>query len=510
MGWLVRVVEGRAMLDSLRQQAWRRINVTFPQRQIYIRSDGRVQFFTFDPMMQVILAGAGLLFLGWVAFTSVNVIFKDRIIAAKERHFVEMQSAYENRIADLQVSYDELNGALAETEDQYKTIADTFEAKQRALASLIGHKQNLQASLGVGKLGPVAQENSAPLTTTPPSSPPPPIRAATANSTAPAATAYYGIGGVISQSMPGFTASLSLPPTSGIGALRSTPPFSSVPSMMPREAGLGIMMPQPTFLRGAVERLGALFGRKVSANQIDNRSLRHIAEEQARVGRLDDANPMLLSETKLDFDREVARLTRIFKATGIDPASFAARSGRRQGEGGPLLPIAPVQIATSDQVFNAGLAGAVGSLASLNEIVISLQALPLAQPLTNGELTSGFGARSDPFTENLAYHTGQDYSATQGASVYATAPGVVVYAARLGDYGNAVEVDHGNRIHTRYAHLSKIGVPVGQRIQKGDIVGLVGSTGRSTGPHVHYEVWYDSVVKDPGKFIRAGHDVLKN
>jgi murein DD-endopeptidase MepM/ murein hydrolase activator NlpD len=505
-----RVVEGRTMYEALRQEARRRINVTFPARQIYIRSDGRVQFFTFDPMMQAILAGASLLVLGWVAFTSVNVIFKDRIIAAKERHFVEMQSAYESRIADLQVSYDELSGALTEAEDHFAAVADSFEAKQRALANLIGHKQTLESSLGISPTT-IAQNGSAG---------PPTIRSTLPlpAPAAPAETAYYGLGSSVSQMASNFASLLALPSSAGIGALRTSPPFSpsSVPPMMPREAGLSAI-PEPAFLRSAVERLGAFFGRKVAANDIDNPSLHHIAEEQARLARLDDVNPTLLTETKQDFDKEVARLTRIFRATGIDPKAFAALAGRPSqnlssapAQGGPMLPIGPTQIATPDQSFNAGVAGAIGSLSALTEIVASLHSVPLAQPLTSGELTSGFGARSDPFTENFAFHTGLDYSAPKGTNVHVTAPGVVVYAARFGDYGNTVEVDHGNHIRTRYGHLSQIGVTVGDRLEKGDIIGFVGSTGRSTGPHVHYEVWYDDVVRDPGRFIRAGHDVLKN
>jgi murein DD-endopeptidase MepM/ murein hydrolase activator NlpD len=414
-----------------------------------------------------------------------------------------MQNAYENRIADLQISYDELNGALTEAEDQFKTVADTFEAKQRALANLIGHKQNLESSLGIGTPNSVTGNAGPPRPTT-----------VTQNSARPspshsAATAYYGLRGLLNEVAPSFVSSLALPSAAGIGTLRSSPPSSSVPPMMPREAGLGTMIPEPTFLRGAVQRLGAFFGRKAAAAEIDNPSLRHIAEEQARLNRLDDIHPVLLAETKQGFDKEVSRLTRIFKATGIDPKFFAARVSR-QDQGGPMLPIGSVQVVTPDQTFNAGVAGAMGSLMALNDIVNSLQAVPLAQPLDFGERTSGFGARSDPFTENFAFHTGLDFSAAKGTDVHVTGPGVVVYAARFGDYGNTVEVDHGNRIRTRYGHLSQIGVSVGTRLEKGDVIGLVGSTGRSTGPHVHYEVWYDNVVKDPGRFIRAGHDVLKN
>src|SRR5437763_2601509 len=145
-----RGVEGRDIMNSLRQRAWRRVEFTFPERQIYMRGDGRVQFLTFSSQMQAIMTGLSLLFLGWVAFTSVNVIFKDRILAAKEQHFQQMQLSYEARIADLQLSYDELNGALVLAQDRFKTIADSFEAKQQALAAVIEHKKNLQASLGIG------------------------------------------------------------------------------------------------------------------------------------------------------------------------------------------------------------------------------------------------------------------------------------------------------------------------------------------------------------------------
>ncbi len=130
------------MIETLHERIWAHIHMTFPERQIYIRSNGRVQFFTFTPLTQAIFTGISLLFLGWVAFTSVNVIFKDRIIAAKERHFEQMQASYEGRIADLQLSYDELNGALIAAEDRFKATADAFEAKQRVLTSLIERKEH--------------------------------------------------------------------------------------------------------------------------------------------------------------------------------------------------------------------------------------------------------------------------------------------------------------------------------------------------------------------------------
>ena len=491
------------MMRTLQHRAWRQICVIFPERQIYIRSDGRVQFFTFDPMMQAICAGAGLLVLGWVAFTSVNVIFKDRIIAAKERHFVEMQSSYENRIADLQISYDELNGALASAEDRFQAVADSFEAKQHAIANLLEHKQSLQSMIGIAP-GAVAAP-SAPAAT--------PGKTAAAPAQKPAYLGMnMGVGGILEDLVPNLSKALMPSSTTGIAPLRTAPPFSADPLSPPQAAAPMPAAPErQTFLGGAVRRIGQFFGRReTSTPEVDNPSLHHIAEAEARVAHLDEANPALLTQTKQDVDKEVTRLTRILRNAGVDPKVLAARNAAAQGQGGPLLEIGPSQIATPDQGFNTAMIGTMGSLSSLNDIIESMRAVPLTTPLSDANISSGFGARSDPFTENLAYHPGIDFPGAIGTDVHATAPGVVVYAARFGDYGHMVEVDHGNRIRTRYAHLAKINVQIGARLEKGAVVGQLGSTGRSTGPHVHYEVWYDNVVRDPNRFIRAGHDVLKN
>ena len=132
---------------SLLERVWAWLHRTFPERQIYIRSDGRVQFFTFGPSLQATLAGLALIFLGWVAFATVNVVFKDRIIAAKDNRFQQMQSAYENRLADLQISYDELNGALVGAEDKFKSTADALTAKQNAISGFLNRKDQVEGAI---------------------------------------------------------------------------------------------------------------------------------------------------------------------------------------------------------------------------------------------------------------------------------------------------------------------------------------------------------------------------
>lgn len=130
--------------------------------------------------------------------------------------------------------------------------------------------------------------------------------------------------------------------------------------------------------------------------------------------------------------------------------------------------------------------------------------LPLAAPLAEYEVTSGFGFRCDPINGRRALHGGIDLRGKLRAAVAATAPGRVVFAGRRGGYGRMVEIDHGWGVHTRYAHLAQISVRVGQSVLLGAWLGRVGNSGRSTGPHLHYEVLVDGRSRNPQPFLKAG------
>jgi murein DD-endopeptidase MepM/ murein hydrolase activator NlpD len=135
--------------------------------------------------------------------------------------------------------------------------------------------------------------------------------------------------------------------------------------------------------------------------------------------------------------------------------------------------------------------------------------VPIRKPI-NGELdtTSGFGVRLDPFLHSPAMHTGLDFRGETGEPVHATANGSVTHAGWSGGYGRMVEIDHGNGFATRYGHLSAIEVEVGQSVRIGQTVGRVGSTGRSTGPHLHYETRVDGEAVDPQRFLRAAAKLM--
>ena len=132
------------------------------------------------------------------------------------------------------------------------------------------------------------------------------------------------------------------------------------------------------------------------------------------------------------------------------------------------------------------------------------EVLPKGRPVSDGWISSYFGYRTDPFDGRREWHPGVDIAGELGEPVVAVAAGIVTYAGKHGGYGNLVEINHGNGLASRYGHLSQIGVKVGQFVRIGETIGRIGSTGRSTGPHLHYETRVNGEAVDPQKFLRAG------
>jgi len=182
------------------------------------------------------------------------------------------------------------------------------------------------------------------------------------------------------------------------------------------------------------------------------------------------------------------------RGIGIEPDVAA------NGVGGPFIPAGGEPGSIIDE------ANAVAdALARYQSARRALLAAPIQLPVNGaGTITSSFGNRTDPFLRRAAFHAGIDFRATTGTPVLAAASGTVRVAATNGGYGKMVEIDHGNGLTTRYAHMSQIGVSVGQTITGGQQLGLTGSTGRSTGPHLHFEVRKGGSAIDPSRFIAAG------
>lgn len=157
--------------------------------------------------------------------------------------------------------------------------------------------------------------------------------------------------------------------------------------------------------------------------------------------------------------------------------------------------------------FNLSLTNLDNALNRLDIVKETATTLPFGNPAPGRAITSRFGNRMDPFLGRPALHTGIDFRAETGADVKSTGAGKVTVAENSGGYGNMVEIDHGQGVSTRFGHLSAILVKAGDRVEAGDVIGRAGSTGRSTGPHVHYEVRRNDTPVDPMRFLIAGTEL---
>ncbi len=190
----------------------------------------------------------------------------------------------------------------------------------------------------------------------------------------------------------------------------------------------------------------------------------------------------------------IAQFERVLASAGVDVAHLFSQYGMRTGEGGPFIPAPRGQ--HPDTTLSAEKIAALHNLAKV---------LPVSAPLQSYDVGSPFGVRGDPINGHSSYHTGIDLLAPYMTPVYTTAAGVVTYSGYRDDYGKVVEIDHGNGIATRYAHLHRQTVSVGQRVAAHTQIGFLGSTGRATGPHVHYEVLVNGEPQDPAKFLNLAH-----
>lgn len=189
-----------------------------------------------------------------------------------------------------------------------------------------------------------------------------------------------------------------------------------------------------------------------------------------------------------------SRIIETIEATGLS----LALEGEESGTGGPYVPI------DGEDEFDARINELDMALARLEEVKSAARDVPVYNPMPGRQISSNFGTRRDPFLRRPAMHSGMDFRARSGTPILAGGAGKVTSAGWNGGYGRMVEIDHGNGFTTRYAHMSRIEVTRGQEVATGDLIGLVGSTGRSTGPHLHYEVRSNGTAVDPAGFIRAG------
>jgi len=267
--------------------------------------------------------------------------------------------------------------------------------------------------------------------------------------------------------------------------LSSLPDPIATGSIKPWRAGIAESLPSPT--------PGGGLGAKAKAAGMEAA----LARLEMSLNRVETRQSATLNALEESYDAKARRMRGVLTDLGLDTGS----APKPAGAGGPFVPARLAEASAFErQLYRVQLART-----QVDALARTLVAVPVRKPIPGEvDMTSGFGVRVDPFLHGAAMHTGIDLRGDEGEPVRATAAGTVTYAGWQGGYGKMIEIDHGNGLATRYAHLSAIEVRVGDKVRIGHTVGLLGSTGRSTGPHLHYETRVEGEAVDPQKFLRAG------
>ncbi len=415
------------------------------------------------------LAALALLSFAWTASVTVYVAFHDDLMGAILARQVEMRAAYEDRLADARAQLDE-------AASRQLLERNAFNGK---VSEVISRQARLEQR---GAIVAALAETEAR------------DQRVTARRRAPSPNPADALSAI-----------QVLAPSTARGASVDDDARAYAPLARP---GLEPRAVKPHPIDESGETLSALpsdapfttASVTASANNLDPSA--RVALVDHALDRIESTQTKALDAIDRAAERSASRDAAIVAETGLDPAKLSLPHGEG-GVGGPYIP--------ADLDSNApdpALMRVARDVATAERLKALMSFVPLRMPLSGDpSITSPFGYRADPFLGRLALHPGVDLAEAYGAEIHAAAAGRVVHAGPAGGYGNMVEIDHGNGLATRYAHMSETLVEEGQEVDKGAVLGKLGSTGRSTGPHLHYEVRVDGEPVDPERYLRAGADL---
>jgi len=259
------------------------------------------------------------------------------------------------------------------------------------------------------------------------------------------------------------------------------------------------------FLEAAVEaQVGELAGEAAATTEADLRKISYNLPPAKSLAQI-EARQFALAERLTGFaEARAARAEASIRRVGLNPRLMMAKLDRNSVQGGPLLALTKGGEAVDPRFARLG-----ASLSRMNALERGLSAIPSHLPASLEFISSGFGYRSDPFTGEAAMHSGLDFRGPMGAPIHAAADGTVSFAGVKAGYGNCIEISHGNGLVTLYAHMSAFKARLGQGVVAGDVIGAIGSTGRSTGPHLHFEVRIGDRAVNPRPFLEGNAHVLE-
>lgn len=432
----------------------------FPERELYVRSNGSVRYLTLSPFAQASLAVLVASFTGWAAFAAYEQVLAGGRAAYNDQAIVEVKEAYEARVRKVQDRYARLEAELTEAERRFDQVMRQLSGKHGQLEGAAGVEVALQGRLDASqrRLSEVTEQRDDALTKLED------LRLRSLEMERRLASAQR-VAEQRRSNLEDFVSTLEMTTTERDDARNR--------------------------MRDLTTKVGQLTA-----------DVEEIRTHQSRVmAQLEEATRISLGE-----------LERVVKKSGVEVEGLLREIEKSySGEGGPFIPLAYVAPAAAEGFPASGEAvqATLERLERINALRIAVERTPLRQPITEAfRYTSGFGPRRHPVTGRWTQHYGLDMAAPRGTPVLTTSSGLVKYAGRNGGYGKMVRIEHEFGFSTYYAHLNRIHVKVGDRVAKGDQIGEVGSTGRSTGNHLHYEIRRNGKPLNPRKFIEAGRNVF--
>ncbi|WP_037545269.1 peptidoglycan DD-metalloendopeptidase family protein [Stappia stellulata] len=426
-----------------------------PHRVIIAKGD-HVRSFTISPWIAGAATAIGvMLAVGYVGATAYLVLRDDIIHSSAERQ-AQMQLSYEDRIASLRSRIDQLTS---------RSVLER-QSLEAQLEGVVARQQNLDTRQS---------------------------RVAALLQKAAASGIRVAVGGPVPQTKPDVADPLLAldAELTGTGIGGTPEPIAITPELNLR--GSQSETPAATVNRPAAApaHQAALDGKTTLIETVNG-----------NLQRMDREAHLALDVIAVTAERDAERISETVDKLGLQLAAAAPpqSDAPAKASGGPYVPLGATD-------FDARLERAERALAALDTLKTAARGIPFDRPVAGAPVSSSFGPRLDPFLGRMAMHTGTDFKAPRGASIRAPGPGTVVFSGRNGGYGKSVEIEHPSGVVTRFAHMSRILVKKGQTVTAREPIGRVGSTGRSTGPHLHYEVRMDDRPMNPTRFMDAGERI---
>ena len=428
-----------------KKRAGELIDRLFPERQFHLRTRGKVSFARFTQRAQILVACALLLAGGWTVFTTITYVRHDAVLSAKNNEIAKSRFAYRN-----------LLGEVTDYQKKFITITSDLENNHALMLGLVEKNATLQQNLtSVSKQLTFTKSERKKVT---------------------------DAREELKEELVGIEERMRK---------MASRNFSLTDNLNTIEADLQSAL---------VERNQALFE--------GTRMRRRIKNLEVRLTDLQETEELAVQRLTNSTATYIGTMEKVVKLAGLDlKRLLKGHNHKPSGQGGPFFAISPDDLPGSQ--LKANLINLDTQLSRWEALQGAMQRIPLAPPLNSFYITSKFGKRRDPINRRWAAHYGIDMGNGFKSAVYATAPGVVTYAGWKGKYGKLVEIDHGAGLKTRYGHLNRFFVKKGEKVKFHKKIGLLGSTGRSTGAHLHYEVVFRGRAKNPMKFIRAGRYVFQ-